>query len=185
LFHAWSLTRADTSLRKAQDSVVTRVFCPVLFALLLSPSIASAQDAESSPAEVVSPLIDAHRSNAHGDSHAVLHHESRKGSAWPFRLTMGTLYTTTIVAQVYDVDSTLKSMRRGGVEMNPLMSFAFKNEKLFLAIKASGVAATIWAAHHTGKRHKVSAILTMVALNAAYYAIIQNNYAIARRPTGE
>ena len=95
---------------------------------------------------------------------------------------MGTLYTTTIVAQVYDVDSTLKSLRRGGVEMNPLMSLASSNQKAFLAIKTGGLAATILTAHHIGKRHKVGAVLTLVALNAAYYLIIQNNYAIARRP---
>jgi hypothetical protein len=143
-----------------------RCFCLVLVGAFLFPSTATAQSPDSASART-------------GPRQKV------QRDPWHYRLAMGTLTSTTVVAQIYDADSTYKSLRRGGVELNPVLSWASHNPWTYLAIKSGGLAGTLWTVHRMGKRHKVAAVLTLVALNGVYYKIIKENYAIARRPMME
>lgn len=97
------------------------------------------------------------------------------------RTLMTSLYATTATMQLLDVDSTMKSMNRGAIESNPLMSGLVSNRAAFLATKAGVAAATIYAASRIAKNNKVAAALTLVALNSAYAMIVRNNYSIAHR----
>jgi hypothetical protein len=103
---------------------------------------------------------------------------SREGSS---KAVLHSLYATTAALQLLDVDSTLKSLNRGAIETNPLMSGIVKNRAAFTVTKAGIAAATIYAAHKIGKDNKVAAVLTLVAINSAYAMIVKNNYAIANR----
>ena len=97
------------------------------------------------------------------------------------KTALSSLYATTAVMQMLDVDSTMKSLRRGAIETNPLMSGLVSNRAAFAATKAGIAAATIYAAHHIAKDNKVAAVITLVAINSAYAMIVKNNYAIANR----
>ena len=94
---------------------------------------------------------------------------------------LNSLYATTLTMQMLDVDSTLKSMRRGAIETNPLMAGLVGNKAAFVATKFGVAAATIYAANKIAKDSKVGAILTLVGINSAYAMIVKNNYAIANR----
>ena len=100
------------------------------------------------------------------------------GRAWNL---LASLYATTATMQMLDVDSTLKSLRRGAVESNPVMAGLVNNKAAFVAAKAGVAAATIYAVHKISKQSKVGAVLTLVGINSAYAMIVKNNYAIAKR----
>jgi len=99
----------------------------------------------------------------------------------PSRSMLTSLYATTAALQMLDADSTLKSLGRGAVEINPLMSGLVKNRAAFFATKAGIAAATIYAAHKIAKNNKIGAALTLVAINSAYAMIVKHNYGIAGR----
>jgi hypothetical protein len=91
------------------------------------------------------------------------------------------LYVTTAVTQALDIHSTLKALDRGGVEMNPLLSGLTGNKAAFIAVKSAVAAGSILAARRLAKRNKVAAIISMVAINAAYGLVAHHNYKVAGR----
>jgi len=99
----------------------------------------------------------------------------------PFKITMGSLSASALAMQAFDVDSTIRSKTRGGVETNPLMAPLSDNRMAFLAVKTGGMAAVLYATHRLAKHNKLAAVATLVAVNASYVFIVRNNYAIARR----
>jgi hypothetical protein len=103
-------------------------------------------------------------------------------SKFASKTLMASLYATTATMQMLDVDSTLKSLNRGAVETNPLMSGLVNNRAAFIATKAGIAAATIYATSKIAKNSKLRAALTLVAINSAYAMIVKHNYSIARRP---
>jgi hypothetical protein len=94
---------------------------------------------------------------------------------------MGALYASTALMHVLDVDSTMKALKRGAVETNPLMKGVVKNRAAFIVTKAAIATASIYATHRMAKNNKVAAILTSTAINSAYLLIVRNNYRIANR----
>jgi hypothetical protein len=91
------------------------------------------------------------------------------------------LYVTTAITQALDIHSTLKALDRGGVEMNPLLSGLTGNKAAFIAVKSAVAAGSILAARRLAKRNKVAAIISMVAINAAYGLVAHHNYKVAGR----
>ena len=100
--------------------------------------------------------------------------------ARPSRL-LSSLLVSTVVMQALDVHSTYRALGQGAVEANPVMAGLAGNTAAFVATKAAVASATVLAARHMGKRHKVAAIVTLVAINSAYAAVIDHNYRVARR----
>ncbi len=96
-------------------------------------------------------------------------------------VAMTALYASTAVMQGLDVHSTLKGLDRGATEMNPLMKDLVKHRGLFIATKALVGVSTIMAAREVGKKNKLAAALTLVAINAAYGYVVNNNYRVARQ----
>lgn len=89
------------------------------------------------------------------------------------------LYASTAIMQGLDVHSTMAVLKHGGGEANPLMGGLVKNKAAFIGVKAAVAASTILAARQIGKRNKVAAIVTLVAINSAYAFVVQHNYRVA------
>jgi hypothetical protein len=94
---------------------------------------------------------------------------------------MGAVYASTALMHALDVDSTLKALKRGAVEANPLMSGVVNNRMAFIATKAAIAAGSIYATSRIARSNKLGAIIAATAMNSAYAMIVRNNYAIARR----
>ena len=93
---------------------------------------------------------------------------------------LASLLVSTVVMQALDVHSTFQVLDRGGLEANPVMAPLAGNRGAFIATKAAVATATVLAARHLGKRNKVAAIATLVAVNSAYAFVIDHNYRVAR-----
>jgi hypothetical protein len=93
---------------------------------------------------------------------------------------LSSLLVSTVVLQALDVHSTYRALGRGAVEANPLMAGVTGNKAAFLATKAAVATATVLAARHMGKRNKVAAIATLIAINSAYAVVVDHNYRVAR-----
>lgn len=91
------------------------------------------------------------------------------------------LYVATAASQALDVHSTLFALGRGASEANPLMRGLTGREAAFVALKAGVAVSTIAAARKMSRRNRAAAIVTLVAINSAYAAVISHNYRVARR----
>lgn len=89
------------------------------------------------------------------------------------------LYASTAIMQGLDVHSTMAVLKHGGGEANPLMGGLVKNKAAFIGVKAAVAAGTIMAARQIGKRNRVAAIVTLVAINSAYAFVVGHNYRVA------
>lgn len=94
---------------------------------------------------------------------------------------LNSLYASTAMMQALDLHSTLKAFGAGATEGNPLMSGVTKNTAAFALTKAAVAAVTILATRKIAKKHKIAAVLTLVAVNSAYAMVVSRNYALARR----
>ena len=94
--------------------------------------------------------------------------------------SMLALYASTAVMQALDVHSSLMAFSRGAVEGNPMMAGAASHKPVFIALKAGIAATTIMAAKQIARRHKVAAVVTLVAINSAYAFVASHNYQLAR-----
>jgi len=93
---------------------------------------------------------------------------------------LSSLMVSTVVMQALDVHSTYQALGQGAVEANPIMAGVTGNKAAFIATKAAVATATVLAARHMGKRNKVAAIATLVAINSAYAFVVDHNYRVAR-----
>jgi hypothetical protein len=83
--------------------------------------------------------------------------------------------------QVFDVHSTLRAISHGGVEANPVMSPLVSSPAAVIASKAAVTLGVFYVSEKLWHRHKVSAILTLLALDSGYAMIAAHNYALERR----
>jgi hypothetical protein len=90
------------------------------------------------------------------------------------------LYASTAIMQGLDIHSTMSVLHRGGGEANPLMAGLVQHKAAFIGVKAALATGTILAARQIGKRNKVAAVATLVAINSAYALVVQHNYRVAR-----
>lgn len=146
------------------------------------PAAMAAADAESA---VVTPLQLAAEARQAARS---LDQTARPGAPRPTpgrvpaaSIALGSLYVSTAVLQGLDVHSTLRGMRDGASEANPVMKGLVKNPATFIAMKAGVAAGTIMATRSIAKKNRVTAMLTLAAINAAYGAIVHHNYQVSRR----
>ncbi len=93
---------------------------------------------------------------------------------------LSSLLVSTVVMQALDVHSTYSALGRGAAEANPLMAGLAGNPAAVVATPAAVATATVLAVRHVGKRNKVAAIATLVAINSAYALVVDHNYRVAR-----
>jgi hypothetical protein len=91
------------------------------------------------------------------------------------------LYLSFAALQALDIHSTLRAPQFGGREANPIVGSMLGSPAAFVAAKAGMTAAIYFASERLWKRHKAAAILTMIALNSTYGAIVAHNYALEAR----
>jgi hypothetical protein len=94
------------------------------------------------------------------------------------RATLLSLYVSFATLQGLDAHSTLRAPQFGGREGNPVLGTVVGSPAAVVAAKAGATAGVVFASERLWKRHKVAAIILMVALNSTYGAIVAHNYAI-------
>jgi uncharacterized protein DUF5658 len=94
------------------------------------------------------------------------------------------LYVSFAALQGLDVHSTLRAPAFGGREANPIVGSMLGSPAAFVAAKVGMTAGIYYVSERLWKRHKAAAIITMVALNSTYGAIVAHNYAVEARASG-
>jgi len=90
------------------------------------------------------------------------------------------LYASLGVLQGLDIHSTRKALGNGtGREANPLMRAVTGNGAAFVAVKAAGSAAIVWAAERLWKRSPKTAVFLTAAANTLLAVVVARNYQIA------
>ena len=89
------------------------------------------------------------------------------------------LYGGSAALQAFDAYSTLKALKGGAVEANPLMKGVVGNPGVFIGIKATVSAASILAAEQMWRNHhRVAAIVMMAASNGFMAAVAAHNASV-------
>ena len=89
------------------------------------------------------------------------------------------LYGGSAALQAFDAFSTLKALKGGAVEANPLMKGVVGNPGVFIGIKAAVTGASIMAAEQMWRNHhRVAAIVMMAASNGIMAVIATHNAAV-------
>jgi hypothetical protein len=93
---------------------------------------------------------------------------------------LGGLYVSFAALQALDAHSTITAVRAGHREANPLIQPFANRPGVLIAAKAATAAGTIALAERLWRKHRVAAVLLMVAANAGYAAVVAHNYRQAR-----
>jgi hypothetical protein len=89
------------------------------------------------------------------------------------------LYVSLAGLQALDIASTHRALNAGAAEANPVVA-PFASSPVALAVVKAGVtSATIVASERLWKKNRKAALLTMIALNAAYGVVVAHNYRVA------
>jgi len=91
------------------------------------------------------------------------------------------MYVSLAGLQAYDGYSTLRGVRTGATEANPLVGGLAGQPAAFWTVKALSTVTTIYFAEQLWRQHKRGqAIVTMVAANAVMGAVAAHNNAVLR-----
>src|SRR5437868_3795391 len=91
------------------------------------------------------------------------------------------LYVSFATLQGLDIHSTLRAPEFGGREANPIVGGMLGSPAAFIAAKVGTTASIYYVSERLWKRHHTAAVLTMIALNSTYGAVVAHNYAIEAR----
>jgi hypothetical protein len=80
------------------------------------------------------------------------------------------------VLQGLDAHSTLTGVSAGGREVNPAVRALVAQPASFVGAKIAATAGTLFLTERLWKKHRVAAVVLMVAVNATYAAIVAHNY---------
>jgi hypothetical protein len=86
------------------------------------------------------------------------------------------LYVSFAALQALDVHATMTAVGKGGVEANPAMKGLVREPAAFVAAKVAATAATFYISERLWRRHRVGAVVLMLAVNGAYGVIVASNY---------
>jgi hypothetical protein len=90
------------------------------------------------------------------------------------------LYASFATLQALDAHSTVRAIRAGGEEANPLLRGVADRPAALYALKAGVTASTIFLAEKLRVRNRTGAIVLMAALNSAYAVVVAHNYNAVR-----
>ncbi len=91
------------------------------------------------------------------------------------------LYVSLAALQGYDVYSTLRAVKQGAVEVNPMMRGVVGNSAAFVAVKGAATFASIYAAERLWRDdHRVAAIVLMAATTGTMAVIAAHNTSVLR-----
>jgi hypothetical protein len=86
------------------------------------------------------------------------------------------LYASFATLQMLDAHSTIRALRAGGEEQNPLLKGLADKPAALVALKAGVAVSTIALAEKVRGKSRVGAIVLMAALNSAYATVVAHNY---------
>jgi hypothetical protein len=69
-------------------------------------------------------------------------------------------------------------VNRGAREANPMMEWAVGTPAAFYAIKAATTVGTLAVVEHIRKKHPKRALAFIIAIDAAYSAVVIHNYRV-------
>ena len=90
------------------------------------------------------------------------------------------LYCVFAGLQIADAHSTYSAVQRGIGESNPLMMGIAGSPAGLATAKLATTATTIAATELLWRRNRTAAVITTIALNVAYAAIVAHNYRATR-----
>ena len=155
------------SLRVRGDAVRVFAFCVGLTAVA---STAHAQEVLI-PARTLAPLFTQNTplATVRSERMAETRPAANRGALVP-------LYASFATLQMLDAHSTLRALRAGGEEQNPLLKGLADKPAALVALKAGVAVSTIALAEKVRGRSRVGAIVLMAALNSAYATVVAHNY---------
>ncbi|MEQ1731104.1 MAG: DUF5658 family protein [Vicinamibacterales bacterium] len=103
----------------------------------------------------------------------------------PRRAVLSSLHAVTGVVQTWDGMLTMRVLRAGGVEANPLMKPVTRNEGAMLGVKiAAAVATVIGTETLWHDNHRLAAIVTSIVANSAMAMVARHNAQVLARLEG-
>jgi hypothetical protein len=82
------------------------------------------------------------------------------------------MYAGFVALQGYDTYSTLKALRGGAIEVNPLMGGAANQLTVFVAVKSATTFGAIYASERLWRKHRKGAAVAVMAFNNGLTAIV-------------
>ena len=92
------------------------------------------------------------------------------------------LYVGCAILQGFDVYSTLKALKGGAVESNPMMRGAVANPIALITLKAAVTASSIYAAERLWRQHhRTQAVVLMAVSNGIMAAVAARNASVMQQ----
>jgi len=82
--------------------------------------------------------------------------------------------------QAMDVYSTVRGLRAGLAEANPLVRGIARDPLALATVKAAAATSSLLLIGRVARKHRATAAVTLVAMNAAYAVIVAHNLRAAR-----
>jgi hypothetical protein len=92
------------------------------------------------------------------------------------------LQVSFVALEALDVFSTMRGMRHGHTEANPLMRGMAGNSMAMATVKAGAAASTILLVRQVARKNRVAAIALMAATNTALSVVVARNLRAPGRP---
>jgi hypothetical protein len=89
------------------------------------------------------------------------------------------LYLAMTTLQTLDIVSTRRALAAGGREGNPLVAPLAGSAASMIAVKAGMSSLMVYAMERLWKQNRKAAILTLIATNLGYGAIVPHNFVVA------
>lgn len=103
----------------------------------------------------------------------------------PRRVLLSSLHLATGVVQGYDGMLTLRVLKAGGVETNPLIKPMGTNKGAMMAVKAAAAVSTVIGAESLWRNdHKVGAIVASILANGAMAMVARHNAKVLKTLEG-
>ena len=94
----------------------------------------------------------------------------------PRRAVLSSLHAVTGVVQTYDGMLTMRVLKAGGTESNPLMKPVVRNERAMMGVKiAAAVATVIGTETLWHDNHRIAAIVASIVANSGMAMIARHN----------
>jgi hypothetical protein len=92
-----------------------------------------------------------------------------------------TLSIATAALQGLDAYTTMAAVHHGAQEANPMMRAAVRNPVVWIAVKSSMTAATIYAARRLWPRNKAAAVTLFAVSNCVLATVVARNVSVLRQ----
>ena len=152
-----------------------------LVAMTALPQVAAAQEPTAEPKTPALAASVAASNIQFADDQAAgqIARELRGNRDWTTPVLVS-LHAATVATQMLDVHSTMRAVKAGGVEANPVMGGLVNNRAAFIGVKAGISAGVIFVTQKVARDNKIAAIVASAAINSAFVMVARHNYRVAQ-----